>query len=600
MKHGVNSVICPGLPLAILSESFVSSGAVLNDAAASITAGDITITATSSGNISAGVFGVEYGIGRAAGYVSSVNVAGAASSQSITIGAGQGIAANDIVNVRAYYNFDPLDGVSTRVYGSAITPDLGTRGAPTGTATSGQTLTVAASTEVAAAGASAMTISYQWVRGASTDIGGATSSTYVLTDTDVGSTIKVRVRETNSAGYAEVTSTASAVVASNLQSKVGSFTSAAGTGNQSVTGVGFQPKVVIFFGAGASAVDMTQVFGVAVSSSQRWVAAAYADDAASPMDANRLFLSDACLATVTAAAAIDRRADFVSMDADGFTVNWSVASAATIYYLALGGNNLQVKAGNIDIATSGASQSVSSIGFTPTAVIFGNGIANTTEGGIASASMSVGAAVSSSSRWASGVFDLDATDPSASRSGLVTSAAMIRASTDPFSLVADLTSLNSGGGGGFTLNVTTFPAATQRWGYLALGGVSVATGTTAQRTSNGTTTITGLSFQPVAELFVTDGKATHTDASVAGRLGIGAVDSALNQAVHYGSTQTAVTPSNTSRYISATKALASSADGGVTANAEAAVSAQNSDGFTINWTTTDATARVYGWLAIGP
>jgi len=198
-----------GMAWSTFANSVVSIS--LTGSAASITGTNITITATSSGSLTAAVFGVEYGIGRAAGYMFSMNVVGAASSQSITIGAGEGIVANDIVNVRAYCNDDVLDAPGTRIYGSAIVPDLGVRGIPSGTVTSGQTLTVAASTEAAAAGASAMTITYKWQ--CSTDSNftsptgtniGTSISTYLLTDSEIGSYIRVGVIETNSAGASTI------------------------------------------------------------------------------------------------------------------------------------------------------------------------------------------------------------------------------------------------------------------------------------------------------------------------------------------------------------------------------------------------------------
>jgi len=204
----------------ILRRIKFGDGVSLTGSSASILGTDITITSTSSGDLSAGVFGVEMGIGRAAGYVFAWSVPGAAANQSITIGAGEGIAANDIVNVRCYYNVDVLDDPSTRVYGSEIVPDLGTRGAPTGTPTSGQQLTLAASTEVAAAGASAMTISRQWQRStdasfvspAGTNIG-TDSDNYTLTDSEIGSYVRVVSIETNSAGSASVNSSATAIIA---------------------------------------------------------------------------------------------------------------------------------------------------------------------------------------------------------------------------------------------------------------------------------------------------------------------------------------------------------------------------------------------------
>lgn len=55
-------------------------------------------------------------------------------------------------------------------------------------------------------------------------------------------------------------------------------------------------------------------------------------------------------------------------------------------------------------------------------------------------------------------------------------------------------------------------------------------------------------------------------------------------------------------YIANNKCLTMCTENGttsVTVNAEAALSSFDSDGFTLNWTTADATARYFGYVAIG-
>ena len=88
-------------------------------------------------------------------------------------------------------------------------------GAPTisGTAQVGNTLTVSTSGIADADGLSSATFSYQWVAGES-DISGATGSSYTLTSSEQGKTIKVRVTFTDDAGNGEsLTSAATATVA---------------------------------------------------------------------------------------------------------------------------------------------------------------------------------------------------------------------------------------------------------------------------------------------------------------------------------------------------------------------------------------------------
>jgi len=114
-----------------------------------------------------------------------------------------------------------------------------------GTPTVGQTLS---STSGTWNGYPAPTFAYQWVRGASTNISGATSSSYTLVDADYNNTVKCTVTATNSAGSASATSAATATVAGsvpgaptigtatpgNTQASV-AFTAPASTGGPAIT-----------------------------------------------------------------------------------------------------------------------------------------------------------------------------------------------------------------------------------------------------------------------------------------------------------------------------------------------------------------------------
>lgn len=66
-----------------------------------------------------------------------------------------------------------------------------------GTATLGQTLTCDAGTWT---GFSPVTITRQWIRGASTVIGGQTAATYVVAVADQGTTVRCSVTATNLMG----------------------------------------------------------------------------------------------------------------------------------------------------------------------------------------------------------------------------------------------------------------------------------------------------------------------------------------------------------------------------------------------------------------
>jgi glucose/arabinose dehydrogenase/PKD repeat protein len=132
----------------------------------------------------------------------------------------------------------------------------------TGTAQQGQTLTA---TDGTWTGTQPITFTRQWRRcdtsGANcTNIAGATASTYVPSATDVGSTIRIRVTATNTAGNATADSAQTGVVAGQSSATI-TFSIAAGgdDGDAGTTGRqrdGYPPSTV-----SASATDTTLTVG---------------------------------------------------------------------------------------------------------------------------------------------------------------------------------------------------------------------------------------------------------------------------------------------------------------------------------------------------
>ena len=116
---------------------------------------------------------------------------------------------------------DILGGEETRTSAPtatlAGTPNTAATGAPTitGTAQVGQTLTAVTTGIMDADGLTSPTYTYQWIRvdGTEADIAGENSSTYILVDADLGTTLKVRVTFADDLGHTEtLTSAATATV----------------------------------------------------------------------------------------------------------------------------------------------------------------------------------------------------------------------------------------------------------------------------------------------------------------------------------------------------------------------------------------------------
>lgn len=171
-----------------------------------------------------------------------------------------------------------------------------------------------------------------------------------------------------------------AIGGTHIQAKVVGWTMRTSTGNQAITGVGFQPDVVIHAHAGSghttapSSTSQHGGFGIGAMDSlgNQWASATFSTDAVTTTDASRYQRTDRCLVSVGGSQTVGKDATFVSMDSDGFTINYSTAnsSAGQVFSLALKG--VQAYAGNFDKTTASAtaSQGVTGVPFRPRLVLF--------------------------------------------------------------------------------------------------------------------------------------------------------------------------------------------------------------------------------------
>lgn len=116
--------------------------------------------------------------------------------------------------------------------------------------------------------------------------------------------------------------------------KVGTFTSKASTGNQSVAGIGFKPRLVVLAYGNGDASYLQASMG-AFTSANQVLGFAIGEVAGTPGDPGGIpTQSGLAIAQVSSSSAILASASYVSMDADGFTLNWSVAHADLYMYIA--------------------------------------------------------------------------------------------------------------------------------------------------------------------------------------------------------------------------------------------------------------------------
>lgn len=163
--------------------------------------------------------------------------------------------------------------------------------------------------------------------------------------------------------------------------KVGAFNSPAVTGDNAVTGVGFEPEIVFLLGTNFTADDTyTDLFGTFChgmfnSAGEQGVVSLISLNGTAAMDTARYQRTDKCFATfsTTSTSTLTHEATFVSMDNDGFTLNYTTASVANkrVAYLALRG--LQSKIDSFTSPTAGTApveQAVTGTGFAPEGVLF--------------------------------------------------------------------------------------------------------------------------------------------------------------------------------------------------------------------------------------
>lgn len=296
-----------------------------------------------------------------------------------------------------------------------------------------------------------------------------------------------------------------------LNIKAGTFAINAGLGNQAITGVGFLPKLVLFYptkrtstGIGVHAFSS---FGAAVSSTSRFAVHSHSEDNVDPTDCNRRSTVSACITfLIQGTVNIDYEADFVSMDADGFTINVTNAPVAAyeIGYLALGGSDItNVALGSETTRTSVGVKATAGLGFQPDALILPHAETLTPTDNLAGSAFGLGAASSPSDE---GAYCL------ASRTGAATSTNWRWQETDACLLMIDPTGgiqrqradLNSFDAGGFTLNYTVSIAPAIVFFYIAIKGSTdfqAFVGNIPTETNITTFSEVGVGFMPLGGMF---------------------------------------------------------------------------------------------------
>lgn len=377
--------------------------------------------------------------------------------------------------------------------------------------------------------------------------------------------------------------------------KVGMFTAAYSGGlpqDQSVTGVGFQPKALILFTAGLLTADgnvgpdEAVGFGISdgtASQSYGW----WTDTAAATSSCVFQWRPKIIVNALSAATPLWYDADLKSFDTDGFTVTWTsdnggFLSGREMYYIAFGGDDITNVKLHKPVTQSGTgNKSYTGVGFQPDIifVLNQNIVASTDDGGVNDVSCGLGVGISATKRWALA---------HCMRTGQTMSTSVNAQSyqrTDSIYLTLlpstgvensrfDLVSLDSDG---YTFNqiVHGDTAGINSLAVLCIKGGQWDIGSLLAPATASDTSVTGLAFSPDGALFASDSFVASTSVQSDSRFMLGAGDTDTNRVARAQAVDVIDTITSRSREAKAIDLFSSLS--------KASVSALNADGFTLTW-----------------
>jgi len=397
----------------------------------------------------------------------------------------------------------------------------------------------------------------------------------------------------------------------NFLAKKGTFTKATTTGTQTVTGIGFTPKVVIFwwtrqtsFGELAS-VRVGYGFATNYSGTYQNRGVAFASDDEQPnSNAGRyrsetysIIIMSSGNPTATALASI------TSFNVDGFSLNWQINEneADIIHYLALGGEDLiYAKAGSFNLSTASGTQDITGVGFQPNFAMFLWTYTEAVDTSTSHGEIGIGFAASSTKR---------AAIVAASEDGRGTTDTWQQQRADSCILLLDPTTGSQDAivdfsqflADGFRVNKIDAPAAITPIFYLALKGGNYDVGSFNSPTSTGTQDIATLGFQPAAVMLATQGRSSTTIGQHA-EISLGAATSAADKGLTWFEDRDNLQDSDNEMETLNTKIIQwrdRTASDTFTLRGSADFVSFLSTGFRLSWSNVEASGRQVIYVAFG-
>lgn len=381
-----------------------------------------------------------------------------------------------------------------------------------------------------------------------------------------------------------------------LLTKSGTFVCPTSNGTLNITGLGFQPKLIIFrrlFNT-SSGRDFEVGLGAAAQDGQ-WSVFGYSDDTASISNSSR-YISTSNAVSVIAGSSIQVEASLDSFDIDGFTLDFVTTSGGYGFTYHAFGGDLDVSVGTVNMPDTVADFSKSGLSFEPKVVQVASvftGLQDTLETSIF---LNFGTALSPSDQFSIMVSDRDGNSPTDTFRYQSGTSILKRGLTsgDPFDLDVKLSSMNSDG---FTLHTHMPPGGAQELPYIAWGGnINAVINRIVEPVSDGVQSV-NTGFSP-AFTFTYDVSLNYTEEDsdltiINASMGLGFSDGSYSIATFASSSDSATS----------TIAWKVGVDGIVYFDPSGvrglATYQKNSTGYDLTWSSTDGIERAVYALSIG-
>lgn len=394
--------------------------------------------------------------------------------------------------------------------------------------------------------------------------------------------------------------------------KKGNFTKITSTGSQSITGIGFLPKAVIFWWTRQNSLDesaSTRIgYGFATNYGgtfqNRGVAFASDDNAGTSNSGRRRSETYSIIILSNGNPTLAAQASVTGFNNDGFVINWHTNENRQdiIHYIALGGDDLvNARAGTFSLTTSSGTQDETSVGFQPNFAIFLWTFTETADTNTAHAEVGMGFAMSSTKRAALVAVSEDDRNTMDTWRQQRTDACILL--LDPTSGRQDaIVDFSQFLGNGFRVNKNDPPTSAMPIFYLALKGGNYDVGSFNSPTLTGNQDVRTLGFQPSLLMLATQGRSAATGIGSHAELALGAATSATEKGVTWFEDRDGIGASDNEMETLNTKIIQwrdRTATDTFTLRGSADFTSFLSDGFRLTWTNVESSTRQIIYVALG-